>query len=85
MDSIYHVVLRRPNPTMSGMQTKRHHVGLIFCVKALSKGRFGSYLIGMDACRNERLLDQGAQVPGNISRAIPNCSFPNGTGSPARH
>eukprot|EP00983_Pelagomonas_calceolata_P005925 196488-Pelagomonas_calceolata.AAC.1 len=32
-----------------------------------------------------RLLDQGIQVPGNISRAIPDGFFPNGTGSPARH
>eukprot|EP00983_Pelagomonas_calceolata_P026104 819896-Pelagomonas_calceolata.AAC.1 len=51
MDSINHVVLRCPNPTMSGMRTNRHHVGLSFCVKALSKGRFNSSLIGMDACR----------------------------------
>eukprot|EP00983_Pelagomonas_calceolata_P048378 1141026-Pelagomonas_calceolata.AAC.1 len=42
-------------------------------------------LIGMDACRNERLLDQGIQVPENISRAIPDWVFPNGTGSSAWH
>eukprot|EP00983_Pelagomonas_calceolata_P044418 1139288-Pelagomonas_calceolata.AAC.1 len=71
MDSINHVVLICPDPTMSGMHTNRHHVGLSFCVKALSKGRFGSSLIGMDACRNLRFLDQGIQVPENISRAIP--------------
>eukprot|EP00983_Pelagomonas_calceolata_P049465 1141529-Pelagomonas_calceolata.AAC.1 len=35
--------------------------------------------------RNERLLDQSIQVPGNISRAIPDWFFPNGTGSSARH
>eukprot|EP00983_Pelagomonas_calceolata_P055156 1144015-Pelagomonas_calceolata.AAC.1 len=39
----------------------------------------------MDACRNERLLDQGIQVPENISRAVPDWVFPNGTGSSARH
>eukprot|EP00983_Pelagomonas_calceolata_P015482 490832-Pelagomonas_calceolata.AAC.1 len=61
---------------MNGMHTDRHHVGLSSCVKALSKGRYGSSLIGMDACRNERLLDQGIQVPENISRAIPDWVFP---------
>eukprot|EP00983_Pelagomonas_calceolata_P057501 1145094-Pelagomonas_calceolata.AAC.2 len=30
---------------MSGMHTNRHHVGLSFCVRALSKGRSGSSLI----------------------------------------
>eukprot|EP00983_Pelagomonas_calceolata_P014678 465899-Pelagomonas_calceolata.AAC.1 len=39
----------------------------------------------MDACRNERLLDQGIQVPDNISRAIPDWVFPYGTCSSARH
>eukprot|EP00983_Pelagomonas_calceolata_P005888 194296-Pelagomonas_calceolata.AAC.1 len=39
----------------------------------------------MDGCSNERLLDQGIQVPGDISRAIPDWVFPYGTGSPARH
>eukprot|EP00983_Pelagomonas_calceolata_P019680 620051-Pelagomonas_calceolata.AAC.1 len=39
----------------------------------------------MDACRNERRLDQGIHVPGNISRAIPDWAFPNGTDSCARH
>eukprot|EP00983_Pelagomonas_calceolata_P074867 1152740-Pelagomonas_calceolata.AAC.1 len=39
----------------------------------------------MDACRNERLLDGGIQVPENISRAIPDWVFRNGTGSFARH
>eukprot|EP00983_Pelagomonas_calceolata_P032888 1030041-Pelagomonas_calceolata.AAC.1 len=48
-------------------------------------GRFGSFLIGVDACRKEKLLDQGIQVPENISRAIPDWVFPNGTGSSARH
>eukprot|EP00967_Tisochrysis_lutea_P145923 scaffold274581_cov26-Tisochrysis_lutea.AAC.1 len=44
---------------MNGMHTNRHHIGLSFCVKALSKGRYGSSLTGMDACRNKKLLDQG--------------------------
>eukprot|EP00983_Pelagomonas_calceolata_P017164 537930-Pelagomonas_calceolata.AAC.1 len=35
----------------------------------------------MDACRNEKLLKQGIQVPQNISRAIPDWVFPAGTGS----
>eukprot|EP00983_Pelagomonas_calceolata_P025859 810859-Pelagomonas_calceolata.AAC.1 len=39
----------------------------------------------MDACRNERLLDQGIQVPENVSRAIPDWVFPNGTGTSARY
>eukprot|EP00983_Pelagomonas_calceolata_P025582 803429-Pelagomonas_calceolata.AAC.2 len=38
MDGINQVVLRCPNPTMSGMHTNRHHVGFSFCVEALSKG-----------------------------------------------
>eukprot|EP00983_Pelagomonas_calceolata_P029693 930131-Pelagomonas_calceolata.AAC.1 len=67
------------------MHTDRHHVGLSSCVKALSKGRYGSSLIGMDACRNERLFQQGIQVPENISRTIPDWIFPTGTGSSARH
>eukprot|EP00983_Pelagomonas_calceolata_P032126 1008558-Pelagomonas_calceolata.AAC.1 len=62
---------------MNGMHTNRHH--------ALSKGRFGSSLIGMDACRNERLLEQGIEVPEIISRTIPDWFFPNGTRSSARH
>eukprot|EP00983_Pelagomonas_calceolata_P078324 1154234-Pelagomonas_calceolata.AAC.5 len=49
------------------------HVGLSFCAKALSKGRYGSSLIGINASRNKTLLEQGAEVPGNISRAIPYC------------
>eukprot|EP00983_Pelagomonas_calceolata_P004187 136490-Pelagomonas_calceolata.AAC.1 len=67
------------------MHTDRHHVGLSSCVKALSKGRYGSSLIGMDACTNERLFQQGIQVPENISRTIPDWFFPTGTGSSARH
>eukprot|EP00983_Pelagomonas_calceolata_P124024 1161063-Pelagomonas_calceolata.AAC.3 len=39
----------------------------------------------MDACQNERLFKQGIHVPGNISRAIPDLFFPNGTESSARH
>eukprot|EP00983_Pelagomonas_calceolata_P009156 296566-Pelagomonas_calceolata.AAC.1 len=70
---------------MSGMHTNRHHEALSLCVKALSKGRYGSSLIGMDGCSVERLLDQGIQVPGNTSRATPDSVFPYGTGSPARH
>eukprot|EP00983_Pelagomonas_calceolata_P029623 927961-Pelagomonas_calceolata.AAC.1 len=38
----------------------------------------------MDACRNERLLDQGLQVPENTSRDISAWFFPNDIGSPAR-
>eukprot|EP00983_Pelagomonas_calceolata_P098816 1158391-Pelagomonas_calceolata.AAC.4 len=59
--------LRCLNPTMNGMHTNRHHVGLGFCVKALSRGRYGSSLIGMDACRSKRLLEQDIEVPENIS------------------
>eukprot|EP00983_Pelagomonas_calceolata_P026153 822147-Pelagomonas_calceolata.AAC.1 len=71
MDSINNIVLRCSNTTMSGMHTNRHQEGLSLCVKALSKGRFGSSLIGTDACRTGRLLDQGRQVPQHISWAIP--------------
>eukprot|EP00983_Pelagomonas_calceolata_P018264 572294-Pelagomonas_calceolata.AAC.1 len=39
----------------------------------------------MDACRNERLLEQGIEVPENTSRTIPDWFFPNETGSSARH
>ncbi|KAF5834951.1 WD40-repeat-containing domain protein [Dunaliella salina] len=91
-ESVYSVAFspngRCTNSTMSGMHTNRHNVALSLCVKALSKGRYGSSLIAiigpcMDGRSNERLLDQGVQVPANISRAIPDWVFPNGTGSPA--
>eukprot|EP00983_Pelagomonas_calceolata_P017974 563393-Pelagomonas_calceolata.AAC.1 len=85
MDSINHTTLRCLHPTMNGMHTDGHHVGLSSCVKALSKGRYGPSLIGMDACQNERLLKQGIQVPENISQAIPEWVFPTGTGYSARH
>jgi hypothetical protein len=85
LDHIDHILLRCTNSTMRGMHTNRHNAALSLCVKALSKGRYGSSLIGMDGCSNEKLLDQGLQVPENISRAIPDWVFPNGTGSPARH
>eukprot|EP00983_Pelagomonas_calceolata_P097973 1158302-Pelagomonas_calceolata.AAC.8 len=32
-----------------------------------------------------RLLEQGIEVPENITRALPDCFFPHGTGSSARH
>eukprot|EP00983_Pelagomonas_calceolata_P058044 1145339-Pelagomonas_calceolata.AAC.4 len=73
------------NPTMNGMHTMRHHVGLSFCVEALSKDRHGSSLFGMDTCRNERLLEQDIKVPENISRAITDRVFPHGIGSSARN
>eukprot|EP00983_Pelagomonas_calceolata_P008906 289017-Pelagomonas_calceolata.AAC.1 len=76
MDSINHIELRCLDPTMNGMHTNRHHVGLSACVKALSKGRYDSSLIGMDACRNEGLFQQGIQVLENISRTIPDWVFP---------
>eukprot|EP00983_Pelagomonas_calceolata_P023226 731734-Pelagomonas_calceolata.AAC.1 len=85
MDSINHIALRCIHPTMNGIHTYRHNIGLSSCVKALSKGKYGSSLIGMDACRNEKLLQQGIQVPENISQTIPDWVFPAGTGSSARH
>eukprot|EP00983_Pelagomonas_calceolata_P043283 1138844-Pelagomonas_calceolata.AAC.2 len=85
MGSINHIPLRCLKPTMNGMHTNRHHVGLSFYVKALSKGRYGSSLVSMDACRNERLLEQDIKVPENISRAIPDWVFPNGTDSSAQN
>eukprot|EP00983_Pelagomonas_calceolata_P086413 1156752-Pelagomonas_calceolata.AAC.1 len=85
MDSINRIALRCLHPTMSGMHTNRHHEGLSSFVKALSKGRYGSSLIGMDACRNQRLFQQCIQVPENISQTIPDWVFPTGTGSSARH
>eukprot|EP00983_Pelagomonas_calceolata_P083732 1156222-Pelagomonas_calceolata.AAC.2 len=81
MDSINHIVLGCLNPTMNGMHTKRPHVGL----SSLRKGRYGSSLIGMDACRNERLLEHGIEVPENVSHTIPDWVVPNGIGSSARH
>eukprot|EP00983_Pelagomonas_calceolata_P084987 1156469-Pelagomonas_calceolata.AAC.1 len=66
-----------------GMHTDRQHVGISSCVKALSKGRYSSSLTGMDACQNERLLEQDIVVPENISRAIPDWGLPTGTGSSA--
>eukprot|EP00983_Pelagomonas_calceolata_P027146 853817-Pelagomonas_calceolata.AAC.1 len=71
MDHINHILCRCTNSTRSRMHTNRHHEALSLCVKSLSKGRYGSYLIGMDGYSNERLLDQSIQVPENISRAIP--------------
>eukprot|EP00983_Pelagomonas_calceolata_P059004 1145735-Pelagomonas_calceolata.AAC.4 len=85
MDSINHIAFRRFNPTMNGMHTSRNYVGLNFRVKALSKGGYGSSLIGRDACRKERLLEQDIEVPENVSRTIPDWVFPNGTGSSAQH
>eukprot|EP00983_Pelagomonas_calceolata_P006118 203493-Pelagomonas_calceolata.AAC.1 len=85
MDSIDHIALRCLHPTLNGMHTDRHHVGLSSGVKPLSKGRYGSFLIGLDACQNGRLLKQGMKVPENISRAIPDWFFPIGTGFSARH
>eukprot|EP00983_Pelagomonas_calceolata_P000478 16556-Pelagomonas_calceolata.AAC.1 len=60
---------------MNGMHTNRHHVGSSFCVKALSKGRFGSSLIVMAACRNEKFLEQGIEVPVNFSQTMPDWVF----------
>eukprot|EP00983_Pelagomonas_calceolata_P079524 1154730-Pelagomonas_calceolata.AAC.2 len=85
LDSIIQIALRCPNPTMNGMHTNKHHIGLSSCVKALSKGRYGSSLIGVDTCQNERLLDQGIGVSENISRVIPDWAFPCGTSSSARY
>eukprot|EP00983_Pelagomonas_calceolata_P025027 786520-Pelagomonas_calceolata.AAC.1 len=76
MDSIYHIALIFIHPTMNGMHADRHHIAFSSYVKALSKGRYGSSLIGMDACRNERLLQQGIQVPVHIFRTIPDWVFP---------
>eukprot|EP00983_Pelagomonas_calceolata_P018159 569475-Pelagomonas_calceolata.AAC.1 len=48
MDRIDHILPGCTNSTMSGMHTNKHHEALSLCVKALSKGRYGSSLIGMD-------------------------------------
>eukprot|EP00983_Pelagomonas_calceolata_P124190 1161079-Pelagomonas_calceolata.AAC.18 len=45
---------KNPNPTMSGMDTNRHYVSLSFCVKALSKGRYGSPLVAMPKTSRSR-------------------------------
>eukprot|EP00983_Pelagomonas_calceolata_P043860 1139068-Pelagomonas_calceolata.AAC.1 len=39
----------------------------------------------MDACQNERLLEQSIEVPKSISRAFPDWFFSHGTGSSAQH
>eukprot|EP00983_Pelagomonas_calceolata_P073734 1152259-Pelagomonas_calceolata.AAC.2 len=52
--------------------------------KPSSKGRYGSSLIGMDACRNERFLEQGIEVPEEVSQALPDWLFHNGNDS-AQH
>eukprot|EP00983_Pelagomonas_calceolata_P006820 222539-Pelagomonas_calceolata.AAC.1 len=70
MDSINHVALRCFSSTMSGMRTNRHHASLSSCVKALSKGRYHPLLVYI-ACQNEKLLEQGIEVPENMSRALP--------------
>eukprot|EP00983_Pelagomonas_calceolata_P012548 402479-Pelagomonas_calceolata.AAC.1 len=49
MGSITHIALGRPNPTIQGVRTNRHHIGLYFCSKAFSKGRNGSSLVAMGA------------------------------------
>eukprot|EP00967_Tisochrysis_lutea_P117242 scaffold189456_cov15-Tisochrysis_lutea.AAC.1 len=50
-----------------------------------SKGRYSSSLISVNACRDERLLEQGVEVPDNTSRAVPDWIFLNGTVSSAQH
>eukprot|EP00983_Pelagomonas_calceolata_P031133 977236-Pelagomonas_calceolata.AAC.1 len=76
MDTINHIALRCIHPTINEMHTDRHRIGLSSRDRALSKGRYGSSLIGMDACLNEKLLQQGIQVPENITRTIPGWGFP---------
>uniref|UniRef100_A0A7S3R7Y8 Uncharacterized protein n=1 Tax=Dunaliella tertiolecta TaxID=3047 RepID=A0A7S3R7Y8_DUNTE len=53
MDSMNHVALRCLNPTMTGMHTNRHHVGLSSCVNALSKGRHRSSLVWTPAKKKD--------------------------------
>eukprot|EP00983_Pelagomonas_calceolata_P095377 1158005-Pelagomonas_calceolata.AAC.7 len=72
LNSINRIALKFSNPTMNGMHTNRHHVGLGFCIKALNKGSQGPSLIGMDACQNNRLLEQGTAYYGNVIKPLIN-------------
>eukprot|EP00983_Pelagomonas_calceolata_P026852 843365-Pelagomonas_calceolata.AAC.1 len=64
---------------MSGMHTNRYHEALSLCVKALSKGREGSYeanLVHLDAGNTNRLAQHDLQVPEQIcNRAVPSYLF----------
>eukprot|EP00983_Pelagomonas_calceolata_P003059 100908-Pelagomonas_calceolata.AAC.9 len=42
----------------------------LYC-EAFSKGKFGSFLVAMDACFRDKLQEQGIEVPENIPRIIP--------------
>eukprot|EP00983_Pelagomonas_calceolata_P044447 1139299-Pelagomonas_calceolata.AAC.1 len=82
-DSIGYIALTCLYPTMNGMHTNRHRVGLSSCVSALSMSYWLPY---WHRCLpDERLREQGIEVPENISRAIPGWVFPCGAGSSARH
>eukprot|EP00983_Pelagomonas_calceolata_P108223 1159434-Pelagomonas_calceolata.AAC.6 len=48
-------------------------------------GRRGSFFIGMHVYCNKELLEQAKEVRGNVSQPIPDCFFPNGTGSSGQH
>eukprot|EP00983_Pelagomonas_calceolata_P104816 1159067-Pelagomonas_calceolata.AAC.10 len=77
------IALRCPNSTTSRMHTNRHHVGLNFCAKALSKGIYCHLIVWMPA--NMRYSWNGALTSlKNISQALPDWLFPNGTGSSAQ-
>eukprot|EP00983_Pelagomonas_calceolata_P044938 1139499-Pelagomonas_calceolata.AAC.1 len=60
MDSMNHIAIRCLNPTMDAMHTNGYHFSLSFCIDAFSKfeGGYGSSLVGMNACRKERLMEQ---------------------------
>ena len=79
IDSANHITLGCAHPTIQGMIMNRHHTAVSLCGKAISKGRFGSSIIAMDACASDKLLEQDMEVPEDITRAIPDWLFPNGT------
>ena len=67
------------------MITNRHHAAVSLCGEAISQGRYAFSIVTMDACNNEKLLEQDMEVPEDITRAIPEWLFPSGTRPLARH
>eukprot|EP00983_Pelagomonas_calceolata_P009239 298544-Pelagomonas_calceolata.AAC.1 len=53
---------RVPTQQWTG-RTNRHHEALSLYVKALSKGRYGSSLLGMDGCSDDSSL---GDTPGSV-------------------
>ena len=62
-DSANHFILGCKHPIIQGMITNRHHAAVSLCGEAISQGRYASSIVTMDACNNEKLLEQDIEVP----------------------